>query len=189
VASSRPKDLAAAISHAIDAASKSALLLQKNKDHITRMTGIMCNRAGTTEDSEVQLDFVCHKIPCLTEACLRTLTTPIAVGEAWNDQISWTYAPRTAEAKAKAKSASPEPQVKDGTVKNLKVTDQTFAGLSRLADRLGFVHGARGEHPFSPNVSALLRGLATGEVFLPGTPLHRTMSATSAGQQTQHLQD
>jgi hypothetical protein len=184
VASSRPKDLAAAISHAIDAASKSALLLQKNKDHITRMTGIMCNRAGAQEppgSASVELDFVGSQIPCLTEACIETLTKPISVGEAWNQNISWTYAARTATVKAKA-AAAPEPPVKEGTVKNLKVTDQTFAGLSRLADRLGFVHGARGEHPFSPNVSALLRGLATGEVFLPGTPLHRTMSATSASQ-------
>ncbi len=133
------------------------------------------------DSGSVQLDFVGRKIPCLTQACLRTLTTPISVGETWNDNISWMYAPQTAVVKAK-QAASPEPQVKEDTVKNLKVTDQTFAGLSQLADRLGFVHGARGEHPFSPNVSALLHGLATGEVFLPGTPLHRTMSATSAAQ-------
>ena len=48
----------------------------------------------------------------------------------------------------------------------LKVSAETFRGLSRLADRLGFVFSAHSaKKKFQPNVNALLKALASGDAF------------------------
>ena len=93
--------------------------------------------------------------------------------------------PAAAEA-ADAGSGPPEKRGNKNTEKGAetgmyqpsKIDQETYQGLLRLADRLGYVFSKRaGDKKFQPNANALLAALGNGDAFKEGSVLHESIAA------------
>lgn len=135
-------------------------------------------------------------LPPLTKDCLQCLSTlPSA---SWRSEAPWRKdkqgsregsaagcAGAGSEAGGGGGNAGPatgdDPnggQPKPNDRRQLKVTEEVYTGLSRLADRLGYVWGSRSVgKAFEPNINALLAGLGTGEAFNSDSVLGRSLLA------------
>eukprot|EP00961_Rhodomonas_salina_P142897 1923481-Rhodomonas_salina.1 len=166
--------------------------MEKSAGHVKCLADMAKNSMqpsdGGAPDSQVVLNFQTMSLPPLSPKCLETLSTPVPVGKNWTETVSWTYSERTkaifdpkmeARTREVVKPPRPEgaPGRQDDLLKCIKVDTVVWQGLCRLAERLGCVHGPRGNTPYGPNVSALLRQLALGEAFTAASPFGASLAS------------
>ena len=112
------------------------------------------------------------EIPPLTKDCFAALSS--APTSSWKREVPWKRSFSQVQASgADVDQAGPAaaPQTKQ-----IKLAQNVHDGLSRLADRLGYVWGDRAQGKQGlPNVKALLHALGTGEAFAKESVLARSM--------------
>jgi len=169
----------------------------------------------TQQHDKIVLDHALPQHPPLSSACLAALSKPPE--NDWQDSVPWTHKHHGSDLSHTDARSNSTANLDHGELSDrcsggggggggtegadseqgqggrsskalLKVSAETFSGLSRMADRLGFVFSARSaKKKFQPNVNALLKALASGDAFKRHSVLGKSLTASvSVREKFQH---